>query len=152
MCGICGAIDFSGAVNAAEVVRLMNPTMLHRGPDDEGYLDRGPLSLGMRRLSIIDLEGGHQPIFNEDGTIGVVLNGEIYNFQDLQQQLKDLGHTYRTRSDSEVIAHAYEERGADCVERFQGMFALAIWDGRGVGEEGGRLFLARDRLGLKPLY
>jgi asparagine synthase (glutamine-hydrolysing) len=121
----------------------------------------------MRRLSIIDLEGGHQPIFNEDGTIGAVLNGEIYNFQDLQQQLKDLGHTFRTRSDSEVIAHAYEEWGVDCVERFQGMFALAIWDERGIGEKGksekgeegkvegakgGRLFLARDRLGIKPLY
>jgi asparagine synthase (glutamine-hydrolysing) len=159
MCGICGAIDFSEPANAAEIVRLMTPTMLHRGPDDEGYLDRGPLSLGMRRLSIIDVEGGHQPIFNEDGTIGVVLNGEIYNFQDLQQQLKDLGHTFRTRSDSEVIAHAYEEWGADCVERFQGMFALAIWDGRengekgkGEGVKGGRLFLARDRLGIKPLY
>jgi len=167
MCGICGAIDFSEPANAAEIVRRMNPTMLHRGPDDEGYLDRGPLSLGMRRLSIIDVEGGHQPIFNEDGTIGVVLNGEIYNFQDLQQQLKDLGHTFRTRSDSEVIAHAYEEWGADCVERFQGMFALAIWDerkrgeegkreigerGKGEGVKGGRLFLARDRLGIKPLY
>jgi len=171
MCGICGAIDFSPPANAAEIVRRMNPTMLHRGPDDEGYLDRGPLSLGMRRLSIIDVEGGHQPIFNEDGTIGVVLNGEIYNFQDLQQQLKDLGHTFRTRSDSEVIAHAYEEWGEDCVERFQGMFALAVWDGRkGQGERnkgkepssGGRdargpsevgvLFLARDRLGIKPLY
>ena len=87
MCGICGAVDFSGAVNAAEVVRRMTPTMQHRGPDDEGYLDRGSLSLGMRRLSIIDLEGGHQPIFNEDGKIGVVLNGEIYNFQQLQQQM-----------------------------------------------------------------
>ena len=135
MCGICGAIDFNESPDAAEVVRLMTPTMQHRGPDDEGYLDRGPLSLGMRRLSIIDVEGGHQPIFNEDGTIGVVLNGEIYNFQDLQQQLKDLGHTFRTRSDSEVIAHAYEEWGEDCVERFQGMFALAVWDGRkGQGE------------------
>jgi len=167
MCGICGAIDFSEPANAAEIVRRMNPTMLHRGPDDEGYLDRGVLSLGMRRLSIIDVEGGHQPIFNEDGTIGVVLNGEIYNFQELQQRLKDLGHTFRTRSDSEVIAHAYEEWGVDCVERFQGMFALAIWDerekgekgkgekgeeGKGEGVKGGRLFLARDRLGIKPLY
>ena len=156
MCGICGAIDFSESVNAAAVVRLMTPTMQHRGPDNEGYLDRGPLSLGMRRLSIIDVEGGHQPIFNEDGTIGVVLNGEIYNFQELQQQLKDRGHTFRTRSDSEVIAHAYEEWGADCVERFEGMFALAVWDGREKGEEGKgegvKLFLARDRLGIKPLY
>ncbi|MGH9875257.1 MAG: asparagine synthase (glutamine-hydrolyzing) [Pyrinomonadaceae bacterium] len=151
----------------------MNPTMLHRGPDDEGYLDSGPLSLGMRRLSIIDIEGGHQPIFNEDGTVGVVLNGEIYNFRELQQQLKDRGHTFRTRSDSEVVAHAYEEWGAACVERFQGMFALAVWDvrrrkGKGerakagdqdagkrsVGDPGveGVLFLARDRLGIKPLY
>src|SRR5258705_3778637 len=164
MCGICGAIDFSESANAAEVVRLMTPTMQHRGPDDEGYLDRGPLSLGMRRLSIIDVEGGHQPIFNEDGTIGAVLNGEIYNFQELQEQLKDRGHTFRTRSDSEVIAHAYEEWRAQCVERFQGMFALAVWDGRkkrevskeekGKWEEvtAGRLFLARDRLGIKPLY
>ncbi len=154
MCGICGAVDFSGAVNAAEVVRLMTPTMRHRGPDDEGYLDRGSLSLGMRRLSIIDLEGGHQPIFNEEGTIGVVLNGEIYNFLELQQQLKDRGHTFRTRSDSEVIAHAYEEWGAECVERFEGMFALAVWDGRekGEGVTAGSLFLARDRLGIKPLY
>ena len=152
MCGICGAIDFSESANAAAVVRLMTPTMQHRGPDDEGYLDRGALSLGMRRLSIIDVEGGHQPIFNEDGTIGVVLNGEIYNFQELQQRLKDRGHAFRTRSDSEVIAHAYEEWGAACVERFEGMFALAVWDGREKGEEGGRLFLARDRLGIKPLY
>jgi asparagine synthase (glutamine-hydrolysing) len=176
MCGICGAIDFSGTMNAAGVVRLMTPTMQHRGPDDEGYLDRAALSLGMRRLSIIDLEGGHQPIFNEDGTVGVVLNGEIYNFQELQQQLKDRGHTFRTRSDSEVIAHAYEEWGAECVERFEGMFALAVWDERRTGEKGqgengegekgeraggrdargpseeGVLFLARDRLGIKPLY
>src|SRR4030095_1981928 len=161
MCGICGAIDFSGAVNAAEVVRRMTPTMRHRGPDDEGYLDRGPLSLGMRRLSIIDVEGGHQPVFHEDGTIGVVLNGEIYNFQELQQQLKDRGHTFRTRSDSEVVAHAYEEWGLICAERLQVMFARAVWDRRGAGsledagrdarapgEDGGTLFLARDRLGI----
>src|SRR6185295_12437988 len=167
MCGICGVIDFSESADAAGIVRRMNPTMVHRGPDDEGYLDGGelaPLSLGMRRLSIIDIEGGHQPIFNEDGTVGVVLNGEIYNFQELQQQLKDRGHTFRTRSDSEVIAHAYEEWGAACVERFEGMFALAVWDGRGTSSEfrvpnsessasgGGTLFLARDRLGIKPLY
>jgi asparagine synthase (glutamine-hydrolysing) len=127
--------------------------MRHRGPDDEGYLDVGQpgrLSLGMRRLSIIDLAGGHQPIFNEDGRVGVVLNGEIYNFRELTAQLEDRGHTFRTRADSEVVAHAYEEWGADCVERFQGMFALAVWDGR--AEDGGTLFLARDRLGIKPLY
>ena len=125
------------------------------------------LAIGMRRLSIIDIEGGHQPMFNEDGTVGVILNGEIYNFQELQQQLKDRGHTFHTRSDSEVIAHAYEEWGAGCVERLQGMFALAVWNGRGARQsaisnqqsatvrslvEDSTLFLARDRLGIKPLY
>jgi asparagine synthase (glutamine-hydrolysing) len=135
----------------------MTPTMLHRGPDDEGYLASGQparVALGMRRLSIIDIEGGHQPIFNEDGSVGVVLNGEIYNFQELQQQLTDRGHSFRTRSDSEVAAHAYEEWGPECVERFRGMFAIAVYDRRGLrpGEDGGVLFLARDRLGIKPLY
>jgi asparagine synthase (glutamine-hydrolysing) len=136
------------------LVRRMTPAMLHRGPDDEGYLTGRKLALGMRRLSIIDLEGGHQPIFNEDGSVGVVLNGEIYNFQELRKQLDDRGHTFRTRSDSEVVAHAYEEWGADCVKHLQGMFALAVYDQRTVkeGEEGGTLFLARDRLGIKPLY
>src|SRR6267142_4195100 len=100
MCGICGVIDFKGAVDALGIVRRMTATMTHRGPDDEGYLDDGPTALGMRRLSIIDLEGGHQPIFNEDGSIGVVLNGEIYNFQALGRELAGLGHSFRTRSDS----------------------------------------------------
>lgn len=153
MCGICGAIDWSETADATALVRRMTPAMTHRGPDDEGYLDRGRLALGMRRLSIIDIEGGHQPIFNEDGTVGVVLNGEIYNFRELQQQLKDRGHTFRTRADSEVIAHAYEEWGAECVERLQGMFAFAVYDGRAEDQQsGGTLFLARDRLGIKPLY
>ena len=170
MCGICGVIDFSGSGNAAALVRRMNPTMVHRGPDDEGYLANHRLALGMRRLSIIDLAGGHQPIFNESGTVGAVLNGEIYNFQELRKQLEDRNHRFLTRSDSEVVAHSYEEWGADCVERFQGMFALAVWDGRrakgegrkaesqNAGEgargpsEGATLFLARDRLGIKPLY
>jgi asparagine synthase (glutamine-hydrolysing) len=143
----------------------MNPTMLHRGPDDEGYLSNRRLALGMRRLSIIDLAGGHQPIFNADRTVGAVLNGEIYNFQELRKQLEDRGHAFHTRSDSEVVAHAYEEWGADCVEHLQGMFALAIYDrrarqslekagegARAPSDEGGTLFLARDRLGIKPLY
>jgi asparagine synthase (glutamine-hydrolysing) len=139
----------------------MSDTMCHRGPDDEGFLIDGPLALGMRRLSIIDLEGGHQPIYNEDGSVGVILNGEIYNFEALRKELAGLGHSFRTRSDSEVIVHAYEEWGAGCVERLQGMFAFAIWDGRRVkgkgqgasGDEGSpTLFLARDRLGIKPLY
>ncbi|MDQ5844749.1 MAG: asparagine synthase (glutamine-hydrolyzing), partial [Acidobacteriota bacterium] len=140
-----------------------------RGPDDEGIAEfgfriselgqsgkgkekRGALSLGMRRLSIIDLEGGHQPIFNEDGKVGVVLNGEIYNFRELTRQLEDRGHTFRTRSDSEVVAHAYEEWGASCVERLEGMFAIAVYDQRNGGADDGKLFIARDRLGIKPLY
>ncbi|MFN2512408.1 MAG: asparagine synthase (glutamine-hydrolyzing) [Pyrinomonadaceae bacterium] len=157
MCGICGAIDLSRSDNAAALVRRMNRTMSHRGPDDEGYLSAGPLSLGMRRLSIIDLEGGHQPIFNEDGSVGAVLNGEIYNFQELRKQLTDRGHSFRTRADSEVVAHAYEEWGPECVDHLRGMFAFAVYDRRtsqegGDGELSGRLFLARDRLGIKPLY
>jgi len=136
--------------------------MRHRGPDDEGYLegDGRRLALGMRRLSIIDVEGGQQPVFNADGTIGAILNGEIYNFLELRKELSLLGHVFKTRSDSEVVAHAYEEWGADCVNRLQGMFAFAIYDRRkdrgsqqeqAAGDEG-ILFLARDRLGIKPLY
>jgi asparagine synthase (glutamine-hydrolysing) len=124
----------------------------------------GSLAIGMTRLSIIDIDGGHQPVFNEDGQVGAVLNGEIYNFQELGRQLEDRGHTIRTRSDSEVVVHAYEEWGERCVERFEGMFAIAVWDkrqaekARNAGEgargpsEGATLFLARDRLGIKPLY
>lgn len=135
------------------LVRRMTPTMTHRGPDDEGYLDAGRLALGMRRLSIIDIEGGHQPIFNGDGTVGVLLNGEIYNYRELKDQLWHRGHTFNTRSDSEVLAHAYEEWGPDCVHHLQGMFAFAVLDQRrGFGGDEGTLFLARDRLGIKPLY
>jgi asparagine synthase (glutamine-hydrolysing) len=165
MCGICGAIDWSGSGEATSLVRRMTPTMRHRGPDDEGYLTSESLALGMRRLSIIDLATGHQPIFNEDGSVGVVVNGEIYNYRELTDQLCDRGHSFNTRSDSEVIAHAYEEWGPDCVEHLQGMFAFAVYDRRGMGnrgyagrdarapsDEGGTLFLARDRLGIKPLY
>src|SRR6266536_276401 len=130
MCGICGAIDWTGSGDATALVRRMTPTMFHRGPDDEGYLEDGPLALGIRRLSIIDLEGGHQPIFNEDGSVGVILNGEIYNFQLLRKELEDLGHRFRTRSDSEVIAHAYEQWGAEGGEGLEGMFAKAVWDRR----------------------
>jgi asparagine synthase (glutamine-hydrolysing) len=136
----------------------MTPTMRHRGPDDEGYLSSGSLALGMRRLSIIDLEGGHQPIFNEDGSVGVVLNGEIYNFRELAKRLEDRGHRFSTRSDSEVVAHAYEEWGPQCLDHLEGMFALAIFDRRPSKtadvsrKTGGTLFLARDRFGIKPLY
>src|SRR6185295_15714569 len=149
MCGICGAIDLGEPLGAESLVRKMNESMIHRGPDDEGYLSADSISLAMRRLSIIDLEGGHQPIFNEDGSIGVVLNGEIYNFQDVQQQLKALGHKFRTRSDSEVVAHAYEEWGSTFVQRLEGMFAIAIYDSRLANGNGPRLFLVRDPLGIK---
>jgi asparagine synthase (glutamine-hydrolysing) len=157
MCGICGVIDLNNSGDALVLVQRMTPTMSHRGPDDDGYLNAGPIAVGMRRLSIIDIEGGHQPIFNETGSIGVVLNGEIYNFQELRKQLSDRGHSFRTRSDSEVVAHAYEEWGSECVDHLQGMFAFAVYDQRtsGKGSDGnlaGSLFLARDRFGIKPLY
>ncbi|HKR61812.1 MAG TPA: asparagine synthase (glutamine-hydrolyzing) [Pyrinomonadaceae bacterium] len=156
MCGICGVVDWNGD-KAANLVRLMTPTMRHRGPDDEGFFSSdgtaGRLALGMRRLSIIDLEGGHQPVFNEDGSVAAILNGEIYNFRELRNRLKDRGHQFRSHADSEVVAHAYEEWGVDCVEHFDGMFALAIYDRRKAKTfEHGHLFLARDRLGVKPLY
>ena len=158
MCGICGVVEWRGSGDATSIVRQMTPTMRHRGPDDEGYLSSGSLALGMRRLSIIDLEGGHQPIFNEDGSVGVVLNGEIYNFRELAKRLEDRGHRFSTRSDSEVVAHAYEEWGPQCLDHLEGMFALAIFDRRPSNKAnagrnaGGTLFLARDRFGIKPLY
>ena len=121
--------------------------MTHRGPDDEGVYTDGPVGIGMRRLSIIDVAGGHQPISNETGTIWIVFNGEIYNHAELRKKLEPLGHRYRTNSDTETIVHLYEEYGRDCVQHLRGMFAFAIWD-----REKGTLFVARDRLGIKPLY
>src|SRR6266496_695258 len=114
MCGITGMIGRDGEMVNAEQVRRMTDTIVHRGPDDEGIHLRGNVGLGMRRLSIIDLAGGHQPIYNEDGTVAVVFNGEIYNFLELRQELVARGHQFRTRSDTEVIVHLYEEMGADC--------------------------------------
>ncbi len=129
----------------------------HRGPDEDGLLVAPSASLGMRRLSIIDLPGGHQPVFNEAGNVAVVYNGEIYNFQQLRKTLEGRGHTFRTHSDTEVIVHAYEEWGEQCLRELRGMFAIAIWDARTSGASGeaarhARIFLARDRLGIKPLY
>jgi asparagine synthase (glutamine-hydrolysing) len=121
--------------------------MAHRGPDDEGFYVDGPVGLGMRRLSIVDLATGHQPISNEDGTIWIVFNGEIYNHSTLREQLLARGHLYRTQSDTETIVHLYEEYGRECVRHLRGMFSFAIWDAKTQ-----RLFLARDRLGIKPLY
>ncbi len=148
MCGICGIYNFkSQRPVPAELLRAMTNTMVHRGPDDEGYYVHEALGLGMRRLRIIDLEGGVQPMANEDQSIWVIFNGEIYNHNELRVDLEARGHQFRTRSDTEAIVHAYEEFGLDCVKQFNGMFAFAVWDRRS-----NRLLLARDRIGIKPLY
>jgi asparagine synthase (glutamine-hydrolysing) len=148
MCGICGLVTLDGA-SAPDPAALaaMNETLVHRGPDSEGSVIDGACGLAMRRLSIIDLAGGDQPIGNEDGRIQVVQNGEIYNYRELMEQLRGRGHTFSTHSDTEVLVHLYEDRGPQFVEELRGMFALAIWDARH-----GRLVLARDRFGIKPLY
>jgi len=125
----------------------MTEVIFHRGPDDDGYHFAPPVAFGFRRLSIVDLAGGHQPMSNEDGTVWIIFNGEIYNHQEIRADLERRGHRYTTRSDTETIVHAYEEYGADCVHHLRGMFAFAIWDARR-----NRLFCARDRLGIKPLY
>ena len=147
MCGICGIFDLSGQPVNRDMLTRMNSIIRHRGPDGAGELVDGEVGLGHRRLSIIDLGGGAQPIGNEDGNVQIVFNGEIYNFIELREQLQKAGHVFRTQSDTEVIVHAYEEWGLDCVSRFNGMFAFAIWDKRKR-----ELFLARDHLGVKPLY
>ncbi len=148
MCGIVGIFDLYGkdAIDQS-LLNKMNQSQLHRGPDEGGlHLEPG-IGLGHRRLSIIDLASGQQPLFNEDGSVVVVFNGEIYNFKALMQQLAQAGHRFRTHSDTEVIVHAWEQWGERCVEHFRGMFAFAIWD-----RNQQTLFLARDRLGVKPLY
>jgi asparagine synthase (glutamine-hydrolysing) len=145
MCGICGGW-LPGGVSPEAVGRALD-NMRHRGPDDSGRHFDGPAALGMVRLSIIDLDGGHQPVFNEDRSVAVVFNGEIYNYRELMAELKQKGHRFRSASDTEVLVHLYEEVGANMCERLRGMFALAIWDTRQR-----RLFLARDRFGKKPLY
>src|SRR2546421_1882641 len=148
MCGIAGVMKFGQDVRVeSSVIRQMCAAMMHRGPDDEGVYTDGRIGIGMRRLSIIDVAGGHQPINNEIGTVWIVFNGEIYNHSELRQQLESRGHRYRTNSDTETIVHLYEEYGRDCVQHLRGMFAFAIWDRRLR-----RLFIARDRLGIKPLY
>lgn len=150
MCGICGIVDFSGRPIERAVVERMARVMTHRGPDGEGFHfddDAAPrAALAARRLAVIDLEAGHQPLSNEDGTIWVAYNGEIYNYRELQAYLESRGHRFRTRCDTEVVVHAYEEWGDACVTRFNGMFAFAVWDQRRK-----RLLLGRDRLGEKPL-
>jgi asparagine synthase (glutamine-hydrolysing) len=148
MCGIAGLFDSTATpLELDDVVRRMTATLVHRGPDDDGYAVDAPVALGMRRLSIIDVAGGAQPLCSEDGMVQVVCNGEIYNHLELRRSLVSTGHVFRSRSDVEVIAHLYEELGDACVRELRGMFALAIWDGRRR-----RLVLARDRLGKKPLF
>jgi asparagine synthase (glutamine-hydrolysing) len=143
---MCGIFGFAGFENPTLLAR-MGKVLAHRGPDGEGYFHCGPVSMGMRRLSIIDLAGGDQPIYNEDGTIAVCYNGEIYNYLELMDDLQRRGHTFRTRCDTEVLVHGYEEYGIEVLERLNGMFAFALYDRR--REE---LLLARDRAGQKPLY
>lgn len=148
MCGICGklALDREAQVPPA-LLKSMADTIEHRGPDDEGFYFSGPVGLGFRRLSIIDLNTGHQPISNEDGTVWIVFNGEIYNYQELREFLLSKGHVFRSQTDTEVIVHLYEEFGEGCVEKLRGMFGFAIWDERQQS-----LLLARDRVGIKPIY
>ncbi|MHC4817957.1 MAG: asparagine synthetase B family protein, partial [Planctomycetota bacterium] len=169
MCGIAGYVRFDGGPVDLDLLVRMTRTLEHRGPDEEGYFVNRPrdtlgmpgvplhglrgergagnAGLGHRRLSIIDLESGQQPLCNEDGTVWISFNGEIYNFQELHEDLERRGHRFHTRSDTETIVHAYEEWGEEAIPRLRGMFALAIWD-----ERKQRLLLARDRMGKKPLY
>jgi asparagine synthase (glutamine-hydrolysing) len=146
VCGICGLATRGGPADP-ERLRAMSATLVHRGPDSDGHLVDGPVGLAARRLSIIDLETGDQPIANEDGTVHVVQNGEIYNYRELRAGLEHAGHRFATRSDTEVLVHLYEEHGDGFAERLRGMFAVAVWDARRR-----RLVLARDPFGIKPLY
>src|SRR3982751_3211890 len=153
MCGIAGFVEspLTAAPFAADerraLVHRMCEVIRHRGPDDEGLLVEHGVALGMRRLSIIDLSTGNQPIHNEDRTVWVVFNGEIYNFRDLRRELEAAGHRFYTATDTEAIVHAYEQWGTGAIARLRGMFGLAIWDARAR-----TLLVARDRIGIKPLY
>ena len=146
MCGIVGIVNLDRSAVQRELLARMNEAIFHRGPDEEGTYLKEHVGLAMRRLAIIDLAGGQQPIANEDRTAWIVYNGEIYNYRELKKRLEDLGHTFRTDCDTEAVVHAYEQYGADCPKYFRGMFAFAIWD-----ERKQELLLARDRVGKKPL-
>src|SRR6266478_6632660 len=148
MCGIAGILfaDPARAV-APGVLKAMSDALAHRGPDAEGFWSAPGIGLAHRRLSIIDLTSGDQPISNEDGTLQVIFNGEIYNYQDLRAALLARGHRFATQSDTEVLTHLYEDHNEDLLAQLRGMFAFALWDGRRR-----RLLLARDRVGIKPLY
>src|SRR3984893_11386264 len=147
MCGICGVISKSNQPIENSLVMNMCDQIIHRGPDDHGIYQADGVGLGFRRLSIIDLEGGHQPLSNEDGSIWIIFNGEIYNYQSIRQSLIEKGHVFKTEADTEVIVHLYEEKGFDCVKELRGMFAFAIWDSNKQ-----LLFAARDYFGIKPFY
>src|SRR5437667_4404694 len=147
MCGIAGIVSAVPEGVDFATIRRMCDSIVHRGPDDEGILVKDCAGLGMRRLSIIDLPRGHQPLFNEDRSVWLVFNGEIYNFRELRAELERNGHRFSTNSDTEVIVHLYEDMGSDCVLKLRGMFAFAIYD-----ERRRRLLLARDRLGITPLH
>ena len=148
MCGICGLIPGKNLNNQPiDIIERMNARITHRGPDSDGYYKSVHAYMGIRRLSIIDVEGGDQPIFNEDKSIAIVYNGELYNYQELRTQLEKSNHLFTTKSDTEVIVHAYEQWGDDCLQKFNGMFAFSLWD-----DNRKRLLIARDRMGQKPLY
>lgn len=147
MCGIYAAYDKGRRRFDEEKIKRQLAAMVHRGPNDQGYHIDGAAAIGMRRLSIVDLEGGHQPISNEDDSIWIVFNGEIYNQAVLRRGLEERGHRFKTHTDTETILHLYEEKGSACVEELNGMFGFAIWD-----SVKGQLLVARDRLGIKPLY
>jgi asparagine synthase (glutamine-hydrolysing) len=148
MCGICGQVNFiRDKPVEPETIRRMAQTIVHRGPDDEGYFTSGPVGLGFRRLSIIDLAGGHQPMSDAEETVWIIFNGEIYNYRELRAQLQSKGHQFRTNSDTEVIIHGYKEWGTEVFNRLNGMFGLAIWD---VQKK--RLLVARDAMGIKLIY
>jgi asparagine synthase (glutamine-hydrolysing) len=147
MCGIAGIVDLAGRPLDPALVHKLCAELGHRGPDEEGYYVSGQVALGQRRLAILDVTGGRQPMSNDDGSVWVTFNGEIYNFQELRRDLEKFAYRFATRSDTEVIVHAYEAYGTDCVKQFRGMFAFALWDQRAQ-----TLFLARDRVGKKPLF
>ncbi|MFY9743262.1 MAG: asparagine synthase (glutamine-hydrolyzing), partial [Candidatus Sulfotelmatobacter sp.] len=147
MCGIAGIVSTDGGPIEAATIHHMCQAIVHRGPDDEGLFVKDGVGLGMRRLSIIDVSGGHQPVFNEDRSVWIVFNGEIYNFPELREELLKRGHKFSTYTDTEVIVHLYEEMGPDCVSKLRGMFAFALYD-----ERRRKLLMARDRLGKKPLH
>ncbi len=146
MCGIAGIFDLN-KFPRLEDLKPMVDIQSHRGPDADGFLVDGPLAMGMRRLSIIDLAGGDQPIYNEDGSLGVVMNGELFNYVELREWLIRRGHQFSTKSDTEVLVHLYEEHGPALLPKLNGMFAFALWNRRSRS-----LLLARDRMGVKPLY